>query len=104
MDRKYVIKYVDEAVNDLDSIFSYISNKNIPAALSMLDEIESRILRLQMNPRLGVVLPTDNLSIVKSGYRYLVVESYIIFYRIIYETIIISRVLHSKQDWLSLIF
>ncbi len=104
MDRKYLIKYVEEAVNDLDLIFSYISEDNNSAALSMLDKIESRIMRLQSTPRLGAVLPTDNLSIVQSGYRFLVVDPYVIFYRIIDENIIISRILHSKQDWLNLIF
>ena len=38
------------------------------------------------------------------GYRYMSINPYIIFYRVLDDSIIVARVLHSKQNWLHLLF
>ena len=101
---KHKIRYTAAAVDDLDGIFSYISDDDRIAAVKMLDKIEAAILKLGDMPRLGAVLPTNELSLVESGYRMLVVEPYLIFYRIRQNEVWIGRVLHSRQDWLYLLF
>ena len=101
---KHKIRYTAAAVDDLDGIFSYISDDDRVAAVKMLDRIEAAILKLGDMPRLGAVLPTNELSLVESGYRMLVVEPYLIFYRIRQNEVWIGRVLHSRQDWLYLLF
>lgn len=101
---KYRVRYSWHAVDDLDSIFDYISEDNRKAAIRLLDRIENAILRLARNPRLGAVLQTNDLSLVVPGYRRLVAAPYIIFYRIGDGEILIARVIHSRQDWLLLIF
>ena len=101
---KHNIRYTAAAVDDLDGIFSYISEDDRAAALKMLDRIEGAILKLGEMPRLGAVLPTNELSLVESGYRLLVVEPYIVFYRIRQNEVWTGRVLHSRQDWLHLLF
>lgn len=104
MAKKLRIRYTRDAVDDLDSIFDYISEDNRKAALDMLERIENAILKLADNPRLGMVLPTDDLSLVEPGYRRTVVNPYLIFYRIGRDEVFISRVLHGRQDWLHLLF
>lgn len=101
---KLRLLYTKDAVDDLDSIFDYISENNRVAAANMLERIERSILTLTDNPRMGTVLPTNDLSLVEAGYRRIVVEPYIVFYRIGKNEIFISRVLHSKQDWMNLLF
>lgn len=98
------IKYTKDAVDDLDSIFDYIVEDNRVAAVNMLQRIESAILKLADNPRLGTVLQTNDLSLVEPGYRRIIVKPYVIFYRIGKDEIFISRVLHGKQDWMNLLF
>lgn len=98
------IRYTRDAVDDLDSIFDYISEDNRRAAVRMLERIESAILRLADNPRLGAVLPTNELSLVKPGYRRIVVSPYLVFYRFDDGEVFVARVLHSRQDWMHLIF
>lgn len=100
----YNIRYTWDAVDDLDSIFDYISEENRVAAVNMLGRIESSILKLAGNPRIGSVLPTNDLSLIEPGYRRIVVKPYIIFYRIGKDEILISRVLHGRQDWMNLLF
>lgn len=101
---KLKILYTQDAVNDLDSIFDYISEDKRAAAINMLERIENSILNLADNPRMGTVLPTNDLSLVEPGYRRIVVNPYIIFYRIGDGEIFVSRVLHSRQDWMNLLF
>ncbi len=104
MTKKYRVRYTRDAVDDLDSIFDYIVDDNRQAAVEMLNSIEAAILRLADNPRIGAVLPTDDLSLVEPGYRRIVVKPYLIFYRIGEEEIIIARVIHGRQDWMHLLF
>jgi len=101
---KLRIRYTQDAVDDLDSIFDYISEDKRTAAANMLEQMEKSILKLADNPRMGTVLPTNELSLVEPGYRRIVVKPYLIFYRIGRGELFISRVLHSRQDWMSLLF
>lgn len=101
---KLRIRYTQDAVDDLDSIFDYISEDKRTAATNMLEQIENSILKLAENPRMGTVLPTNELSLVEPGYRRIVVKPYLIFYRIGKDELFISRVLHSRQDWMNLLF
>lgn len=101
---KLRILYTQDAIDDLDSIFDYISKDKRRAAANLLEQIESSILKLADNPRMGTVLPTNDLSLVEPGYRRIVVKPYLIFYRIDNGKLYISRVLHSRQDWMNLLF
>lgn len=104
MAKRLRIRYTRDAIDDLDSIFGYISDDNRKAALDMLERIEQAILRLADNPRMGAVLPTDDLSLVEPGYRRITVQPYIVFYRLGRDEVFIARVLHCRQDWLHLLF
>jgi toxin ParE1/3/4 len=104
MAKKYRIRYTRDAVDDLDSIFDYISDDNRKAAVDMLERLERAILKLADNPRLGAVLPTDDLSLVEPGYRRIVVRPYLVFYRFGKDEVFIARVLHGRQDWMHLLF
>ncbi len=101
---KLRIRYTQDAVDDLDSIFDYISEDKLTAAADLLEQIENSVLKLADNPRMGTVLPTNELSLVEPGYRRIVVKPYLIFYRIGKDELFISRVLHSRQDWMNLLF
>lgn len=70
----------------------------------MLEQIEKSILKLADNPRMGTVLSTNELSLVEPGYRRIVVKPYLIFYRIGQDELFIAHVLHSRQDWMILLF
>jgi toxin ParE1/3/4 len=100
----YEIKYTWEAQDDLDGIFDYISKHNRVAAVKLLNKIEKSILLLKDNPRMGSVVPKSAVLYIESGYRKIYVHPYLIFYRIGLNEVYISRVLHSKQDWLYLLF
>lgn len=101
---KHKIRYTKDALDDLDSIFTYISEDNRQAAIGLLERIETLICKLADNPRMGVVVRSMEPCILESGYRYVFEKPYMIFYRIGKDTIFVARVLHSRQNWLSLLF
>jgi len=98
------IKYTPSAVDDMDEIFSYISKENIATAETMLGKISNRISRLAEFPNMGSILSDEEYTLVQRGYRFIVVQPYLIFYRIIDNTVIIHRILHGRRDYLRELF
>ena len=98
------IQYTQDAVDDLDAIFHYIAVDNADAAMNLLNKIDSSISALAESPHIGAALPAGDHMLIESGYRHIVVHPYLIFYRVIQDEVFIGRVLHSRQDWLQLLF
>jgi len=68
------------------------------------DKFNDRIATLAGFPELGTVLSDEEYTIVKQGYRFIVVHPYLIFYRITNEAVIIHRILHGRRDYLRELF
>lgn len=101
---EYRIRYAQQAVDDLDAIFDYICLDDPEAARKMLQSFKTSIGRLAVEPYLGAALRTDSPLMLSAGYRYIVVSPYLVFYRVVNEEVRIGRILHGRQDWLSLLF
>jgi toxin ParE1/3/4 len=101
---KSKIKYTAVAVDDMDEIFSVISLDNIYLAEVMLEKLNSQIANLSDFPNMGSILSDEEYSLVERGYRFIVVQPYLVFYRVIEDSIIISRILHSRRDYLRDLF
>ncbi|TET52141.1 MAG: type II toxin-antitoxin system RelE/ParE family toxin [Actinomycetota bacterium] len=104
MPQRNKIKYTPVAIDDMDEIFSYISKENITTAELMLEKISNKITRLSKFPNMGSVLSDEEYTLVKRVYRFIIAQPYLIFYRIIDNTIIISRILHGRRDYLRELF
>lgn len=104
MQQKKKVKYTPAAVDDIDEIFSYISNENVSAAENLLISLDTKIGQLADFPNLGSVLSEEKYTIVERGYRFIVVHPYLVFYRIIDDSIIIHRILHGRRDYLRELF
>jgi len=104
MPQKNKIKYTPAAVDDLDEIFSYISKENVASAEIMLEKISNGIARLTEFPNMGSVLSDEEYTLIQHGYRFIVVQPYLIFYRIINRAVIIHRILHGRRDYLRELF
>jgi len=104
MPQKNKIKYTPAAVDDLDEIFSYISKENVASAEIMLEKISNGITRLAEFPNMGSVLSDEEYTLIQHGYRFIVVQPYLVFYRIINRAVIIHRILHGRRDYLRELF
>lgn len=104
MPQKNKIKYTPVAMDDMDEIFSYISKDNVAAAKALLQKITTGISRLAEFSNMGSVLSDEEYTLVQGGYRFIVIQPYLVFYRIIDDAIVIHRILHGRRDYLRELF
>jgi len=104
MPPKNKVKYSPAAVDDMDEIFSYISKEDVSAADHLLQKLDHPISGLADFPESGSVLSEDDYSLIQRGYRFIVVKPYLVFYRVIQDTVIIHRILHGRRDYLRELF
>jgi toxin ParE1/3/4 len=105
MQPKSKIKYAPIAVDDMDEIFSFISRDNVSAAENMLEKLNNQIAKLAHFPLMGSILSDEEYTLISHGYRFIVAEPYLVFYRIMDDhTIIIHRILHGRRDYLRELF
>ncbi|KIL39818.1 translation repressor RelE [Gordoniibacillus kamchatkensis] len=104
MPQKSKVKYTPAAVDDIDEIFSYISQDNVSAAENLLEKLDSQMASLADFPHIGSVLSDEDYTLVQRGYRFIVVHPYLVFYRVIENDVIIHRILHGRRDYLRELF
>ena len=98
---KYQIRLLRIAEEDLTEIISFIAADNPVAANTIADKIEKDIELLSENPMIGRI-PRDE-DIKTLGYRYIIVQNYIVFYTIEEKTIFIHRILHGARNYKTLL-
>ena len=94
----------EAAYYDMDSVFSYVSQDNKKAAEMLHSRLYKAIAQLADFPEKGAVLPEEDAPGAERGYRRIVQNPYIIFYRVLDDKIVIARVLHGRQNWLQSLF
>jgi plasmid stabilization system protein ParE len=92
------------ARNDLIHIRDYIQNElsNPDAALRIMAQLKQAMESLQTMPERGKAL--DAILAVHTQYRFLVCESYRIFYLYDAQQVEVVRVLHTLQDYMRALF
>ena len=98
---KYTVRLLRVAEDDLDEIISYITAENRTAAETIATKIEKNLAQLSFYPHLGKIPKDEELG--RLGYRFLVVENYLIFYTIEERTILVHRIIHGARDYLNLL-
>ena len=101
---RYEIIRTDLADSQVRSIILYVAEKfgnNI--ALQKLNDLEEGILALADNPDLGV--EPRYLVLRRQGYKVLILEKYLVFYKINeqHKKVIIYAVVDQRQDYLNII-
>lgn len=93
------VKFSPLARDDLESIYSYISDElsSPRAAKTTIGEILNRISLLARFPQSGT--PLSSIYAVKSEYHYVRSGNYLAFYRAS-DAIYIDRILYAKSDYL----
>lgn len=98
---KYQVRLLSIAEEDFTEIISFIAADNPTAADGIANKIEKNIELLSGNPMLGRI-PRDE-DIKNLGYRYIIVQNYIVFYTIEERTIFIHRILHGARNYKTLL-
>jgi toxin ParE1/3/4 len=96
---EYAIRLLRIAEEDLFEIINYIAADRPSAADALATKIEKNLNLLSKNPQLGRIPNEEEL--IRLGYRYLVVQNYLIFYAVEEQIIYVHRILHGARDYLT---
>jgi len=99
--KKYSLRFVPKAYDDLEQIFRYISETLFAetAAINLLDDIETSIMHLCSFPLSGSPVLDEPLRI--KGYRRIIVDNYMVFYLVNEpeKQVVIMRILYGAQNY-----
>lgn len=100
---KYNIEYSKEAKQDLVDIKRYIKyNLQEPnIAKKLITKIKTEIDKLIEAPKIYSIIDDDFIK--KLQIRKIIVDNYIVFYRINNKTIQIVRILYGRINWINLL-
>lgn len=96
MASNYIVRYLPAAVDDLISIFDWIADESPAKAADFIAKLDQGIGNLKTHPFLGH-MPRDG-RLRSSGYRVLVIESFLAFYIVRGKTVQIHRVVHGSRN------
>ena len=97
----FSVRLLSIAEEDFTEIISFTASDNTKAAANLAGKIEKNLELLCNNPSLGKSPSDSDLKLL--GYRYLIIENYLIFYTIEKRTILIHRMLHGARNYKSLL-
>lgn len=94
---KFTVRLLSVAEEDLAEAIIFIAADNPAAALALADRIEKSLASLAAHPYLGRV--PDDIDLMRLGYRYLVVDNYLIFYVVVAKDVLVHRIIHGAMDY-----
>ena len=96
MSNEFSVRYLPIAQDDLISIFDWIAKDSPGRALSFIEKIDQRIGVLSKSPRLGRI--PRNIRLREYGYRVLILDSYLVFYKLRNQVVEIHRIVHASRN------
>ena len=100
---KYKVEYSKESKKDLIEIKKYIKNdlQEPETAQKLIDKIRKQINELKDNPEIYEIIDEDIIK--KLEIRKLIIDNYIVFYRIKNRSVQIVRIMYGRRDWANLV-
>ena len=101
---KNKLHYSRLALVDLEEIQNYVlaDSCSLDITEKEIGNILDIVKKLETFPEIGMVL--DELVPFKSDYRVLSVKKYLIFYRVDESDIYVDRILHSRRNYIRILF
>ena len=94
---QYNIRIYKKAQEDLEEIVKYLNQFYTKTAMKYYDLVIAEISKLTMNPKRCALVREEPLR--RKGYRYLLVNNYIVFFVIKETTVQVRRILYNKQQY-----
>jgi toxin ParE1/3/4 len=89
------------AISDLEQIADYLGERNPSAGDRVIDELFRSFETLSTNPELGM-----SLEELRPALRMFVpckpATNYLVFYYVVPDGVMISRVIHAARDWMGM--
>ena len=97
----YKVLIFPSAKQDLLDIIDYLNTLSRDAALRYYELLIQEISSLSAMPERW--LRPKDLTLAAKGYRYMVVENYLVFYVMDRDTVQIRRILYGRRDYSSIL-
>jgi plasmid stabilization system protein ParE len=91
------VRVLRRAQTDLLEIAAWLERERPVQKNRILDAVLTGLERLERFPRMGPLARDPLLR--RRGYRTLVRQRYVAFYRVERATVLVVRVLHERQSW-----
>ena len=101
MGQDYKVRIYPAAEQDLLEIIEYLNTRSPQAALKYYDLLTEQIASLSFMPEC-CPRPKD-LALIAKGYRYLIVKDYLVFYKVVGDTVQIHRILYGRRNYQALL-
>lgn len=98
---KYKVKIYPAARRDFLEIIDYLNTLSPEAALRYYDLLTESIGSLSSMPERCPHI--KDLALKAKGYRYLIVENYLVFYVVVGDTVQIRRIIYGKRNYQALL-
>ncbi len=98
--KEFIIEFLPTALQDMTEIVSaFIMLGSKQGAIRIKDKFNEAAEQIQRFPYSGITVPDDKLS--KSGFRMLVIEKYLMFYKIFDDEakVIVYHVINGTRDY-----
>ena len=95
---EYSVRLLRIAEDDLTEIVTYVATDRPLAAEALAAKIEKNLALLSKHPYMGRIPKEEDLASL--GYRYLVIDRYLVFYTVEESTVLVHRILHGARDYL----
>jgi len=93
----YKVRIYSSGKRDLKDIVTYLNTLSPDAALRYYDLLVEKIVGLKQMP--NRCPHVKNTALRLKGYRYLIVESYVVFFVIKEDIVQVRRILYGKQNY-----
>lgn len=97
----YEVKIYPSAQQDLRDIVGYLNTLSPNAAVRYYDKLTEEIASLSKMPERYP--KARDLALAAKGYRFLVVNNYLVFYVVSGDTVQIRRILYGRRDYHALL-
>jgi toxin ParE1/3/4 len=91
------------AEHDVGDLFIYITKNlsNPIAAKNIVEKILRRSKELESFPEMGTSLRTLDSRL--GNYRYLIIDNYLLIYRVVIQEVSVVRILYARSDYVRLL-
>ncbi|MDD2401779.1 MAG: type II toxin-antitoxin system RelE/ParE family toxin [Clostridia bacterium] len=100
----YKLKISPKTKDNLAEIKEYISQElsNPQATVNLLSKITKKMRVLTEYPKMGA--PLSSVVDILTDYRFVVCANYLIFYRCEDGSILVSRILYGRRNYMQILF
>jgi toxin ParE1/3/4 len=96
--RPLPVRMTPAAVEDLEVAFAYVEERNRRAAHELLSQFRETLSQLGEFPQIGAPLSPQEFELLEPGVRLVVVQPYVVFYRMRSDEVVVLRILHARRD------